>query len=207
MKVLLVSEGMHEHADPIWGQPDDHGALEILVTRLLGQGVELESRKPSDRNFRRTRVHGKGQAYEKIVMAFLIEADRRGFDALIFLIDEDGRHERRAAMDAAQASGRATLPRACGVAIRTFDAWMLADERALAATLNVNVDAQSDPEELKEPKELCRRLRDGSGRGLRLRDVYATCAERADLQVLKRRCPQGFAPFAERVETLVTVNT
>ncbi len=202
MKVLLVSEGFHEHSDPIYGDEGDRGALEILVRRLIGREIELESRKPNDREFRRTRVHGKGHAYEKVVIAFLQEAERRRFDAVVFLIDEDGEAERRTALDAAQVSERSPIPRACGVAIRSFDAWMLADERALAGVFGSNPGLQPEPEFHRDPKAICTKLRDESGCGRRLRDVYADYAGQADLGLLKQRCPLGFAPFAERVERL-----
>ncbi|MDQ3329402.1 MAG: DUF4276 family protein [Planctomycetota bacterium] len=202
MRVLLVSEGYHEHADAIWGSPGDTGALEVLVRRLLDREIDFESRKPNDRDFRRVRVHGKGHAYEKVVVPFLLEAERRGFDAVVFLIDEDGDQERRAAMEAAQANRRSALPRACGAAIRSFDAWMLADEQALSSLLGIAVSTSPEPERLRNPKAICERYRDEAGCKRRLRDLYANYASHAKLNLLKQRCPEGFGRFAERVENL-----
>lgn len=204
MRVLLVSEGFYEHSDSIWGEPGNAAALEVLVRRLLNRDVEFENRKPSDQEFR-GRVHGKGHRYEKVVAAFLQKAARRDFDAVVFLIDEDGDQDRRVAMDAAQQDVRSSLPRACGVAIRSFDAWILADELALADALRSEPVIESDPEHVRQPKSVCIQRRDDSGCGLRLRDLYADYASRADLELLKRRCPQGFAVFAERVTSLTLI--
>lgn len=202
MRVLLISEGFHEHADTNWGEPADTGALQVLVRRILNREIEIENRKPNDREFRRIRIHGKGHAYEKVVLSFLNEAERREFDAVVFLIDEDGDRDRRVAMDLAQQDRRSSLPRACGVAIRSFDAWILADESALAAILESDPVIERDPERVKRPKSICVQRRNESGCGLRLRDLYAAYASHVDLELLKRRCPQGFAVFAERVASL-----
>jgi hypothetical protein len=202
MRVLLVSEGLHELTDAVWGEDSRNGALEVLVRRLLDCEAEIVCCKPNDRAFRRTRVHGKGHAYEKIVVAFLLEAERRRFDAVVFLIDEDGDRERRAALDSAQISEQSILPRACGVAVRSFDAWILADESALAAVLRGECNAEKNPERLKDPKSKCLQKRDDSRCGLRLRDLYSEYAKQVDLTLLKERCPKGFAPFARRVEGL-----
>jgi hypothetical protein len=39
----------------------------------------------------------------------------------------------------------------------------------------------------------------------RLRDLYSLVAAEADLQILRDRCPTGFAVFAERVEAMKSV--
>jgi hypothetical protein len=74
--------------------------------------------------------HGKGQGYFKKALRWILEAERRGYDALVLVIDQDNTPERVQEINKAQNDQRVTLRRALGVAIRTFDAWMLADEQA-----------------------------------------------------------------------------
>jgi hypothetical protein len=85
------------------------------------------------------------------------------------------------------------------VATRTFDAWMIADEAAWGQVLGVPVNRSREPEKIRRPKRLAEQRRDSAGSDLGLRDCYAELAAVADLDVVARRCPNGFAPFAERV--------
>src|SRR5688500_4798500 len=52
--------------------------------------------------------------------------ETRGYDALVLVIDEDGISERVQELATAQQYAGSPIHRALGVAIRTFDAWMLA---------------------------------------------------------------------------------
>lgn len=194
--ILLVAEGAHEHGDN-----DDNSALAILVRRLLDDSsdVHFVHARPNDKVFRRYRPRGKGSRYSKVIAGFLRGAELDGFDAVVFLIDEDGDSERQKAIDGGQATPEPRMPRACGLAIQTFDAWMLADETAIGQALGETVDRQPDPEKLPSPKADFRRLHDGSTCEERPRDVYANIAHCVNLEVLTHRCPRGFAPFRERL--------
>lgn len=46
-------------------------------------------------------------------------------------------------------------PRALGMAIRSFDAWMLADDGVLTLVLGKPIDTQPSPEKNRDPKEAC----------------------------------------------------
>lgn len=86
-----------------------------------------------------------------------------------------------------------------GTAIRSFDAWMLADEQCLTRALNRAdhpVCRQPDPEEITEPKRACTDL---CNDGMALADLYTNIAATINLDALRNRCPRGFAPFAARV--------
>lgn len=186
MRLLLVSEGEHESS----------GALEALVRRLLPDG-EHECTFKNIRDLRGG--HGKGPRYFKKVVTFLHFAARNGYEALVLVVDEDGDRSRRRQFDDAQEHSDVALPRAIGLAIPTFDAWMLADERALSRALGCIVQRQPDPEQVPSPKQLCERLHADSRCEVGLREVYATVASLLDLDVLRRRCPDGFGVFARRV--------
>jgi hypothetical protein len=198
MRVLLVSEGPHE-----LGYGTEPGALEVLVRRVIGRDdvvVDIDRvRSPSVHA-----IHGRGRRITKKAVAWINMAERRGYDALVLVIDEDGQRERLTELDEAQIYSGTRHPRALGVAIRTFDAWMLADERAIREAVQRHVDRQPDPESIRDPKAVSQRLHDESGLETGLAGMYAVVAGACDLDVLSTRCPRGFAPFADRVRGLVT---
>ena len=191
MRVLIVGEGKHELG----------GALETLVRRLLDRDIhcDLEPVKRNDIHAH----HGRGQGYFKKALRWMLEAQRRGYDAIVLLIDEDGKAERTRELTQAQADCSITaLPRALGVAIRTFDAWILADEQALGAVLGLRIAQQRQPERLGNPKSVFRGLQDCSTRRFDQSTLYRDILASADLVLLARRCPRGFAPFAGRIRQL-----
>ncbi len=197
MKILVVSEGKHE-----LGDAEHEGALVVLVRRTLTKPAECVTERISDP---KVRVHwrcGEGQGFVRRTLAWIRFAERNGFDALVLVIDQDGYAEREREITTAQADTRLTLPRALGVAIRTFDAWMLADERALSQCLGREISRQKDPEGIRDPKHVCRQLLDGSGNPISQAEFYAATANAADLNILAERCPRGFAPFAAHVRGL-----
>ncbi len=191
MRVLIVGEGKHEGG----------GALESLVQRLSAKPLQCEFDRVGRNDIHA--YHGKGQGYLKKAIRWMREAENRGYDALVFLIDQDKWPERRTELNAAQEHMTiARIARAMGVAIRTFDAWMLADERAVSTTLECAVQTQADPEAMHDPKSVCKRLLDDSGSSITQAEMYAKIADQARLETLEQRCPRGFAPFATRVRGL-----
>ena len=190
MRVLVVAEGKHESS----------GALENLLNRLGENNASFEF----DRISRNTihAFHGKGQGYFKRAVRWLKEAEERGVNALILLIDEDGRDERIEQIRSAQDSSLSQLPRAMGVAIRMFDAWMLADEKALSQVLGYNVNRQPDPETIRDPKEVCKNLLANSHNPMTQSEMYAGVSSEIDIDILCGRCPLGFRPFATHVRRI-----
>jgi len=197
MKVLLVSEGKHE-----LGSDETEGALAILVRRLIDRHVEFEQEKVSNSKVRVHIRHGKQDGYTKRALAWVRYAEREGFEAMVLVIDQDNQPDRVRQFAEAQQVDSIPLRRALGVAIRTFDAWMLADEQALSGVLEYTVPTQPAPETITDPKDVCARLRDGSDYGMSLTEMYSAVAQRTDLEALRTRCPNGFAPFADRVGML-----
>ncbi|MFP4172244.1 MAG: hypothetical protein ACLFV4_04955 [Candidatus Hydrogenedentota bacterium] len=206
MKVLLVGEGAHE-GTPGEDGDERQGALKEIVRRLNDQlevqrfeYVKTIKRLPRKRKAGAMGLHGKGMY--GMAMQWVLYAEENGYDALIFVVDQDKDTERSKQLTQAQEETAVGLPRALGVAIRAFDAWILADQQALSKVLGYNVQQQPAPETIKEPKEECERLRDESPSSLRLRKMYKEVLASAEVEVLEKRCPDGFAPFAKRVERL-----
>ena len=187
MRVLVVAEGKHERG----------GALEDLLRRLGGDAATFEFNRVSNPAIHV--FHGKGPGYLKRAVRWLLEAQKRRVDALVLLIDEDGRHERVAQIEAAQNSSLSHLARAMGVAIRAFDAWMLADERALTEVLGHPISRQRDPERIADPKAVCAGLLASARADMTQTEMYARIASQLDVTALSARCPAGFQPFATRV--------
>lgn len=188
MKVLVISEGKHEQG----------GALENLLRRLGGDEAELAFDRVSNNAIHA--VHGPGQGYFKRAVRWLKEAESRGVDALILLIDQDGMPERSKQITDAQDSSLSPLARAMGVAVRTFDAWMLADEGALTGVLGSTITRQSDPETIRDPKGICAALLTSGRNQMAQSEMYARIAVCLNIAILLARCPSGFGPFAERVQ-------
>ena len=187
MKVLLVSEGPSELG----------GSFQALVTRL-GQttfDISVDRVSRSDTHAH----HGRGKGYFKRAVRWMFEARNKGYDALILVIDQDGVPQRTREIDEAQEFAGVPVRRALGVAIKTFDAWMLADEKALTEVLGYPVARQPDPEKITDPKSVCHSLLDGAEQDMKPAEMYASVAEIIDLHVLESRCRKGFAPFAQRV--------
>ncbi len=189
MKVLLVSEGKHEEC----------GALETFVRRIAKEFESYTWDKVSRNDIHTHR--GKGQGFFKRAVRWILEAKKRDYDALVLVIDEDGNPERISELDQAQREEAATagFSRCLGIAIRSFDAWMLADEKAIAAVLGHVVPAQGAPEENRHPKEDCAKLLGGR---FSQADFYARIAASVNVQLLESRCPKGFGMFAERLRKL-----
>jgi len=188
--VLLVAEGIHERA----------GALERLVHRIAMADLHCDSD-----NIQRNDIHahnGQGQGYFKKAVRWLLHARAQHYEAVVLLIDEDGRPERTEQLDHAQQFSGVTIRRAMGMAIRTFDAWMLADEQALSTVLGYTVQRQPDPETIKDPKGQCATLLEKARPAMAQRDMYTRIAEEADVDALRSRCSRGFRPFADRVRAL-----
>lgn len=201
MRVLIVAEGKHEVAE---GKRENTGALQTIVSRLAGADKTYKVDRLARRDLRA--IHSKGRGYYKRALRWMLHAQEQGYNAVVLLVDEDGKAERRREIEDAQADiQHASISRAMGVAIRTFDAWMLADEGSLSRVLGCTIQRQGDPETIADPKEACAGLMAENECRLTQTEFYKQIAEGADLDVLSRRCPQGFAPFASRLRDLAAI--
>lgn len=195
MRILLVAEGKHEH-----GVPERTGSLETLVRRLARRDADYEHDRLARSDIHAH--HGKGKGYHKKALRWILEAAKRGFDAIVLVVDQDDVPARRHEIDDAQNSEMSPIKRALGVAIRSFDAWILADERALSEVLGMPVNRQGSIEQLRDPKGICERLLAASECRVTQTKMYELVTKGADLHTLSERCRRGFGPFAQRVKTL-----
>jgi len=197
MKILIVgegpSEGVRKESPSEWV-----GALPALVQKIAKVEFSHDLKKISDRAV--PRLHGTGNGYFKRSLEWMREAQKSGYDAIVLVVDQDDKQERVREVKRAQEDMTiATIRRALGVAIHKFDAWILADEKALSKVLQVTVQTLPAPEENPDPKETCKQLLDEHQSTLGLANLYAAVAEQIQVDTLEKKCPRGFAPFAKRV--------
>ena len=133
-------------------------------------------------------------------MSWIRRAENEKYDAIVIVVDQDNAPDRRKGLDAAQADNRLSLPRAIGLAVKSFDAWMLADEVAISAAIGKTVHKQKKPEDHKDPKDTMRGIVTDCDA---MTDLYAKIADQANIEMLCKSCPKGFAPFHDRLTRLV----
>ncbi len=142
----------------------------------------------------------------------MLLALRSECQAVVCVVDRDGDPDRLKAM-AAEAANRNSytdrLEVVCGQAVESGEAWVLADRRALAKVLALGEDEvrrvvpSGSPEKLKQSSgKPEKRSKDLLAKVARLAheddslDLRERVVAEADLEVLERECPLGFAPFA-----------
>lgn len=205
MKVLVVAEGIHEMGACRIDDPTDErrGALQSLLQQLNSAIVDVTCLPITSKALDLEIQPGKGGGLFKRGMAILRYARKHGYDAAVVLIDEDGDLDRHRSFTQSQESTAFYFPRAFGIAVRAFDAWMLADEMALSKTMERTIDRRSSPEEIKDPKQEFRSLLDSATAINKSQaECYLEVATQTNLTLLEQRCPKGFKPFADRVRKL-----
>lgn len=209
MRILVVGEGKSELGD------EPPGPLAQIVHTLLGEPANCEFTRQTFAGL--PKVHAglphKGSGNSRKVKVALIKAADEGYDALVLVHDRDRDIKMAREMLEAPDSARTEAPTyryppaAVGIAIETFDAWMLADERALSKVLEQTIQTQSDPEKLagkkdtgRHPKDVMEQLVAQSEAGYAVFwKAYPTIAAEIDIATLERKCPDGFGAFAEKV--------
>jgi hypothetical protein len=116
-------------------------------------------------------------------------------DLVVILVDRDGKPKRRALLRS-HLNGLMTSPWVIGIAREEFEAWLIADEAAVAKVIGQPVNRTKKPESLR-PKEAKRIFNDWIAtavpRDQQVR-VRREVASHIDLAVLQKRCP-AFGEF------------
>lgn len=212
MRILVISEGNNElgisHGKRELSHVGDDaasGALIRLVERVLSprhppMSVNIEWRDIRKMGSITPKDWGTGGAdYQRKAMSWIRKAQNEQFDAIVIVVDQDDAPDRRNGLDAAQADNRLLLPRAIGLAVKSFDAWMLADEQAISNAIGRTVQRQKSPEDHKAPKNtMLGIVADSSA----MTDTYAKIADEVNIETLCTRCPKGFRPFRDRLAKL-----
>lgn len=209
-RVLFIGDGAHDIGAADWPTDDPFpagGVVPHLAAKVAAIDREhsrsLHWAHPRLARFTPTR---KTSGYEAKIRAAKLQIERRQFDleGLVCVVDEDNDETRRDLPAAAHALASATCPIACGVAVRSIEAWTLGARKPLAEVLGISIDklpktppeafyASSQKPELRS-KDVLKGL--AERRGGDARSLREEVAERTDPDDLCRTCPAGFAPFA-----------
>ena len=206
-RILVLGDGEYD-LGPVLGEalsPRGLFALPRLVHRLLSSPTDMAyvcGRFPDV-----PPVHGRGAKYARKVRSAIRRARQRQCDVVAIAIDRDRRANAttivplREGRDAMAHAG--FPPCAVGMAVEAFDAWMIADGKALKAAGGDPTKGHPNPEKLngkegtsRHPKDLATEAFGGKAG---LARNYAAVAKHVDLALLEKACPEGFAPFAAEV--------
>ena len=206
-RILVLGDGEYDLGPALGKESGPEGlfALPRLVHRLLGDPRDVAytcQRFPTI-----PPVHGRGAKYTRKAQSAIRQAAQQRYHAITIVIDRDRKRDAKTIVPLRQ--GRDALehtafpPCAVGMAVEAFDAWMIADGKAIKAAGGDPTRGHPAPENLDgnegtggHPKDVAAQVFSGKG-GLAAN--YAAVAEHADLALLARACPQGFEPFAEEI--------
>jgi hypothetical protein len=219
VKVLFIGEGRHDIGDqgpnPYHPRPG-RGTVPALARRICTD-IAPESVALAWREIRRFNPSAKKHGFPaKVPAAVLVAVRRFGCDATILVADRDGEAGRQTELEEGTNRARALFPghpTAWGLAFESVEAWTLGAQDQIAEELGVDVQRvrQQFPrgvhvESLSEqsgkpehrPKQLLERIAQLTYRR-DCTEFREAVAEKTDVAALAQACPQGFAPFAERL--------
>jgi len=213
--IYVFGEGPHEigRLDDETLSEDALPALPQLVRRLLPADCDVRFKCRPIKDISTHQVRGVGPSYRKKVSGAVRKACQAGATAAVIVIDRDRQNDRDRIGQLQEGRGSldpgAYIPCAVGMAVETFDAWMIADADAMSAAMNgAQVQAHPSPESLGgtearggHPKTYAAEQL-GGGQGLG--EKYAVIAQHVHLGRLEAACPQGFRPFAREVREKLT---
>ena len=200
-------------------QPPDKGVITILVATLCGKPARMLVKRygsPSMMKLLPDTLSADATAswLSRKVRLAKQEARRHGSAAAVFVVDSDGYYtKRRDDLGKGRDSVLPDFPMAVGVAHPCIEAWLLSD----AAAIQRGLGLPEAPQVPAEPEKLPGKSREDRGRlketltravGLQKADLSAKeknriAREMNDMNIPRRRCPQGFGPFADEVDRYI----
>ncbi len=222
MKVLFVGEGPHDigHDTSTPGARPLPGVVQTLARRVCPQLAE-DSPSMQWKDIPRFHPDRTRRGFgAKMKAAALRATHTLGCDGLVCVVDRD-RDDRRAHDLRIAAESLATpIPVAWGVAVESIEAWTLGVPDAMAEVLAVDVRrvrALLPPKHIEalvessghaehRPKEALTRIA-ALGHRESDREFRVDVAQRTDPSKLAEACPEGFAPFADRLRQAFPTNT
>jgi hypothetical protein len=213
-RVVVYAEGRAEDAGlgpsttaPREDLPESElGTAHILTRRViadLSRVPEAAIRFVSPLRLGTGRRHAGGDLLKKKLLRQLLTWPTRPPHFAIVLVDEDGESSRRRALT--EATEGLPLPRVIGVAVREFEAWLVADVRAVREVIAPAIEVPAAPESLDpgRAKELLQNWI--SAAGAKEITLRMQLAARSDLGMLSRL--GAFREFAWDVGRMVAATT
>ena len=198
--------GKTDGPDNVSVQPPTSGVVPILTRALCGKPSQMLV-KP--RKF----VVLEGRGLWKKVLFAKRRARRNKSAGVVFVVDSEGNLKDLSKKKRQLTKGRdfelPDLPTAIGVAHPCIEAWLLADAAAIRRGLELtgNLQVPDKPVQLpaprldkqKNPKTELARAAGSAKKELAVKQKDRIAAAMNDMELVRKRCPQGFVPFADEV--------
>lgn len=193
-------------------QPDDLGPAHIIVQRILTEGAQIPAPAIDFVEPLRTKTGARAQGSQLLkprILDEILTGWRLLAPSLIVLLvdsDDQPRVERAAILEAALT--RHSLTGAVGIAVKEFEAWLIADANAIGQVIGkVDHDYQT-PQALAcgEAKQTLQKwIREIAHPSRQLMDIRKEIATLMDLDVVSNRCP-SFKSFRQSLLALDAQN-
>ena len=206
MVIDVIGEGKTDVGKGRQATPPTQGVIPILLHKLCGAPEGMLVRR-----FPLPFIIGKG-LHKKVLLAKR-RAHDSGAAGAVFVVDSEGSEKdlesKRTQLQKGRDQDLLGFPMAVGVAHPCIEAWLLADPRAIRRACNLDraPSVPAEPEQLPAPRHdglnnPKRALAHAAGlqRGLSAQEKDRIAAEINDIDLLRQRCPLGFAPFADEVQ-------
>jgi hypothetical protein len=155
-------------------------------------------------------AHLQGKSLSSKVWFAKRQDNLSGWHGVVFVLDSEGNlRERKAALEEGRDRGLPEFPMAIGVAHPCIEAWLLADAAAIRRAMELPTTplVPEEPERLRapcadrkhNPKTALRAAVGCANEELSADEKDKIAAAMNDLDLVGRRCPLGFAPFATEV--------
>lgn len=205
----VFGEGKTDIGDAAAAEEPRRGVVAILTHTLCGKPVAMKVKtKPF------SLLQGKG-LWQKVAFAKR-QARYNGSAGAVFVVDSEGDERelrsKRSELERGRDHESPEFPAAVGVAQPCIEAWLLADASAIRRAFDMATppEVPTEPEkcpapcrsEKDNPKAVLARLA-GRRRRLSAQENWGIAAAMNDVELIRARCPAGFAPFAQEVETRI----
>ncbi|MFC1706913.1 DUF4276 family protein [Planctomycetota bacterium] len=116
---------------------------------------------------------------------------RRRPELAIVLVDCDGNKRRRELLEKYTSDPPLTVPKVIALAVQEFEAWLVADQQAVAAAIGATVDRTPDPESMppQNAKDTLKTWLRQHAPETKEKTVRIEIAAGCDLAVVQQRCP------------------
>jgi len=219
VKVLFIGEGPHDIGapSPNPNQPRPARGVVPTLARRVWSGIAADSIALAWREISRFNLSAQKRGYSaKVAAAALLAARKFDCRATVAIADRDREDGREAQLEDGVDAAQRLFPQhpaIWGLAVESVEAWTLGAPDAIAAELGVDVELVrkqyprgAHVESLFEqsgkpdhrPKQLLERIAQLKYRNDST-EFREAIAEKTDMTALAQACPQGFAPFAERL--------
>jgi hypothetical protein len=204
--IEVFGEGKTDVGQSEGAEPPIRGVVPILVHTLCGRPNAMLVKRYG-MPFLQAR---KGTLPQKVRFAKRQARLNRSAGA-VFVVDTEGERKARVRdLEKGRQMEGDGFPFAVGVAHPCIESWLLADAAAIRKGVGLAADPQvpSEPETLpaprddrqNNPKTVLARVAGSSKGDLTAEEKWKIAAAMDDMGLVRRRCPLGFAPFADEVE-------